>query len=165
MINKKLLFVCMGNICRSPAAEGIMKKLADENLFMNLEIDSAGTLDYHSGEPADQRMIDYSSKRGYDISQHRARQFDPDSDFVKYDYILAMDKENFSEITALDESGRYKDKIFMITSFSEKYKGQEVPDPYFGGRKGFELVLDMLEDSCKGLIKKIENESNNKKEN
>lgn len=148
----------MGNICRSPAAEGIAKKiLADRGLNGNIEIDSAGTLDYHEGEPPDPRMIKHAARRDY-VLDSRARQFNPKKDFDHFDYIVTMDDENYVEITALDRKNKYSDKIYKMTSFGSNKKITYVPDPYYRGDEGFEIVLDILEDSVEGLIKKVEDD-------
>lgn len=150
---KNILFVCMGNICRSPSAEAVMKYLVEkEGLNDKIFIDSAGTIGYHEGEEADARMKKHAAKRGYDLTSI-ARQFRLE-DFEKFDYIVAMDRENYRDILALPPDGRYRSKVFMMTDFSENgYDG--VPDPYYGGPKGFEHVLDILEDSTKGLLNKV----------
>jgi protein-tyrosine phosphatase len=156
----------MGNICRSPAAEGIAKKLLkDRGLNGTIEIDSAGTLGYHSGESPDQRMIKHASKRGYTLDS-RARQFDARKDFDEFDYIVTMDDNNYSEITSLDKKNNYKNKIFKMVSFGKNIDVNEVPDPYYSGSSGFELVLDILEDSVEELINKVEDDirRENKKE-
>jgi len=148
----------MGNICRSPAAEGIAKKILEERgLNGNIEIDSAGTLDYHEGEPPDPRMIEHAEKRGYNLDSI-ARQFNPKKDFDYFDYIVTMDDENFEEITSLDRKKKHISKIFMMTSFSSNKNITQVPDPYYEGKEGFEIVLDILEDSVEGLINKVEND-------
>lgn len=145
----------MGNICRSPAAEGIAKKLAGKRgLDGTIEIDSAGTLDYHTGELPDPRMIKHALKRGYKLDS-RARQFNPDNDFDHFDYIVTMDDDNYGEITSLDKKNKYKDKVYRMVSFSNKLNVNEVPDPYYSGSDGFELVLDILEDSVEGLLNKV----------
>ena len=166
-MNKRILFVCMGNICRSPAAEGIAKKLAAKRVLdCTIEIDSAGTLDYHEGELPDPRMIKHASKRGYKLDS-RARQFNPNNDFDHFDYIVTMDDDNYSEITSLDKKNKYKDKVYRMVSFGNKLKVNEVPDPYYSGSDGFEYVLDILEDSVDGLLKKVEDDirRENKNEN
>ena len=158
MNQKKILFVCMGNICRSPAAEGIAKKILDEKgLNGTIEIDSAGTLDYHTGELPDQRMIRHASKRGY-VLDSAARQFNPYTDFEKFDYIITMDNDNYSAITLLDKKDKYKNKVMKIVNFSKKIKINEVPDPYYSGSQGFEFVLDILEDAVEGVINQIEDD-------
>jgi protein-tyrosine phosphatase len=155
---KKILFVCMGNICRSPAAEGIAKKiLGEKGLNKTIEIDSAGTLDYHTGELPDQRMIKHASKRGFNLDTV-ARQFNPKTDFDNFDYIVTMDDDNYSEIISLDKNNKYTNKIFKMVSFGKKIKVNKVPDPYYGGSQGFEFVLDVLEDSVAGLIQKVEDD-------
>ena len=157
-MKKRILFVCMGNICRSPAAEGIAKKFLEKRGLDGLiEIDSAGTLDYHTGELPDSRMILNASKRGYRLDS-KARQFNPNNDFGNFDYIVTMDEDNYSEITSLDRNNKYKDKIFKMVSFGNSYKVDEVPDPYYSGSDGFEYVLDILEDSVNGLINKVEDD-------
>ena len=166
-MKKRILFVCMGNICRSPAAEGIAKKfLEKKGLDGTIEIDSAGTLDYHEGELPDPRMIKHASKRGYKLDS-RARQFNPNNDFDHFDYIVTMDDDNYSEITSLDKKNKYKDKVYRMVSFGNKLKVNEVPDPYYSGSDGFEYVLDILEDSVDGLLKKVEDDirRENKNEN
>lgn len=148
----------MGNICRSPAAEGIAKNLlAKRGLNGTIEIDSAGTLDYHEGESPDPRMIAHAAKRNYSLDS-LARQFDPKKDFEYFNYIVTMDDDNYEEITSLDKKNKYKNKIFKIVSFVNNHKVDEVPDPYYSGSDGFELVLNILEDSVSGLLKKVEND-------
>jgi protein-tyrosine phosphatase len=157
-MKKKILFVCMGNICRSPAAEGIAKKILErKGLTEKIEIDSAGTLGYHTGELPDQRMIKHASMRGY-VLDSSARQFNQKKDFDYFDYIVTMDDSNYSEITSLDRRNKYKDKVMKMVSFGNKIKVGEVPDPYYSGSQGFENVLDILEDSVEALINKVEDE-------
>jgi len=148
----------MGNICRSPAAEGIAKKILErKGLNGKIEIDSAGTLGYHTGELPDQRMIKHASRRGY-ILDSTARHFNPIKDFDYFDYIVTMDDDNYSEITSLDRKNKYNNKVFKMVSFGNKLKVKEVPDPYYSGSQGFENVLDILEDSVEGLINKVEDD-------
>ncbi len=148
----------MGNICRSPAAEGIAKKLAEKRgLDGKVEIDSAGTLNYHEGELPDPRMIKHASKRGYNLDS-RARQFNPEKDFEQFNYIVTMDDDNYYEITSLDKRNQYKNKVFKMVSFRNRMKVNEVPDPYYSGSYGFENVLDILEDSIDGLLNKVEDD-------
>ena len=148
---KKILFVCLGNICRSPAAEGIMKKKAIARQF---EIDSAGTAGYHVGDLPDVRMRTHAAKRGYTLDS-RARKFDPDVDFEKFDMIAAMDHENLADLQAMDKKKRYRDKLFLMSDFCERMSVDEVPDPYYEGPEGFEHVIDILEDACDGLLKRL----------
>ena len=152
----KVLFVCMGNICRSPSGEGVFKALVEQSeLEDEFFIDSAGTTAYHVGEPADSRMRKHAALRNIRLTS-RARQFKR-SDFTEFDYIMAMDRSNYRDIAALDRSDEYSDRIFMMTDFSSQFKGRDVPDPYYGGADGFEIVLDLLEESCRGLLDEIRN--------
>ena len=158
MIKKKVLFVCLGNICRSPAAEGIMKSIIKKNDFDKyIEVDSAGTIGYHAGEPPDERMQASARKRGY-ILDSLARKFNPKKDFTYFDYIVAMDNENYYSLLDLDKERKYSNKIHKIAGFSSLKNYDEVPDPYYGGSSGFEIVLDILEDACLGLFIKIKEE-------
>ncbi len=155
MDKKKVLFVCLGNICRSPAAEGIMKSIVKKNDYeKQIEIDSAGTIDYHAGEQPDARMKSSAKKRGY-ILDSIARKFNPDVDFDSFDYIVAMDNENYYTLLELDQDGKYIDKIHKMIEFSSLEDVDEVPDPYFGGSSGFEIVLNILEDASSGLFNGI----------
>ena len=151
----RLLFVCMGNICRYPTAEGIMLQLIRNNGLENLiECDSAGTHGYHVGEPADVRMRKRAQIRGYDLPS-RTRKIHPASDFPYYNWILVMDDRNYQDVRALDSSREYSSKIRRMTDFCERMKENEVPDPYYGGDEGFELVIDILEDACAGLMERL----------
>lgn len=149
---KRVIFVCLGNICRSPSGEAVFNKIVESNSKEdNFYVDSAGTSAYHAGEKADTRMISHGVKRGYNFIS-RSRQFIRD-DFNNFDIIIAMDSSNYKDILGLDSGNKYKSKVFMMTDFSTNFKGQDVPDPYYGGADGFEIVLDILEDSCLGLYK------------
>jgi protein-tyrosine phosphatase len=164
-MKKKIIFVCLGNICRSPSAEAVMKKLIEEeNLSEQIDVDSAGTIDYHQGEPADTRMKWHAAKRGYELN-HRAKKINPEIDFSVNDYIIAMDNENYRDVIAMDKEKKYHNKIYQMAEFAKEIKFEEVPDPYYGGSEGFETVLNILEYACKGLLEKIKNdiESGNKK--
>jgi low molecular weight protein-tyrosine phosphatase len=157
MHNKKILFVCLGNICRSPAAEAILKKrLRDENLQDIIYVDSAGTAGYHVDESPDPRMIGYAAKRGYTI-EHTTRKFNPVKDFSEFDYIITMDNENFNDVKSHDNLNKYSHKLFKMAEFCKNSKIDEVPDPYYEGKKGFNNVLDILEDGCTGIMEKIKN--------
>jgi protein-tyrosine phosphatase len=159
VIIKKILFVCLGNICRSPAAEGILKKFVQqENLNVKFQIESAGLLDYHEGENYDPRMIRHALKRGYSL-EGKSRPFSSE-DFRKFDLIIAMDNEIFDTLNSMDKRKEFWKKIFKMTDFSSHKDFDEVPDPYYLGADGFELVLNILEDSCKGLLNKLKSDDN-----
>ena len=153
--NINLLFVCLGNICRSPAAEGIMKKMIeDEGLQNRVFVDSAGTSNWNEGKTPDERMRLHGTKRGYDFCTI-ARSF-RSSDFEKFDYILVMDNNNYMNVKKLASSEEDVSKIHRMTDFSEKFSDHDhVPDPYYGGDNGFNLVMDLLEDAAKGLLEEI----------
>jgi protein-tyrosine phosphatase len=156
----KVLFVCMGNICRSPAAEGVFKNLIQsEGLESIIQVDSCGTIGYHTGELPDTRMRQHASQRGYDLTS-RARQFNPQIDFDKFDYIITMDDENYSDILRWDKKRIYNNKVHKMTGFSSDKSITEVPDPYYGGSDGFENVLNILEDCTKNLLVKIKSDVN-----
>lgn len=147
----KLLFVCLGNICRSPAAEGIMReKVEKAGLTNKFLIDSAATSSYNLGDPPDTRMTRHSAKREFYL-QGKARKVQP-ADFVNFDLILAMDRNNYRDLTAVAKNTEEKAKIKLMCDFCVSRKETEVPDPYYGGAEGFELVLDILEDACSGLL-------------
>jgi protein-tyrosine phosphatase len=149
-----LLFVCMGNICRSPAAEGIMNaKLKAAGLDDKVVCDSAGTINYHSGNPADSRMRQTARNRDYALDSI-SRPILPD-DLESFDLILTMDDENLANVRRLDSNNQYAEKIRPMCSYCSKHKVTEVPDPYYGGGKGFEQVLDILEDACDGLLAEL----------
>ncbi|MCE5206436.1 MAG: low molecular weight phosphotyrosine protein phosphatase [Porphyromonadaceae bacterium] len=152
-----LLFVCLGNICRSPAAEGIMKKIVEKNDLQDvIEVDSAGTSGWHEGELPDERMHAHGEKRKYDFCSY-ARKFRK-SDFDKFDYVIVMDKNNYNSVKALADSPEQIGKIHLMTEFSLQYGYyDEIPDPYYGNSSDFELVLDLLEDACVGLLQSIKN--------
>ncbi len=156
----RILFICMGNICRSPAAEGILKTMVEkEKLSDRIEIDSAGTIGYHVGESPDPRMRFHAASRDYFLKS-KARQFDPKTDFEKFDYIITMDNDNFNEINRLDKRKEYTNKIYRMVEFNRLVKVDEVPDPYMGGPEGFEKVIDILVDACRGLLKRLKDELN-----
>lgn len=154
----KILFVCYGNICRSPSAEAVMKKLVkNENLSDKIFCDSAGINNYHEGQNADSRMQQHALKRGLNLTSI-SRQINPNVDFEKFDYIIGMDYENMNDLTHLDINGKFKNKIIKMTDFCTKINARDVPDPYYGGSRGFEIVLDILEDACEGLLEKLRKE-------
>lgn len=145
----------MGNICRSPAAEGIMNKFIEEsNLKNRIETDSAGTIGYHEGEPADPRMSRHAAKRGYKLTS-LARKFNPKKDFQEFDYIITMDDNNYGDILSLDVQRQYQHKVHKMAKYFVDHGYTEVPDPYYGGSDGFEVVLDLLEEGNKNLLEKI----------
>lgn len=147
----RLLFVCLGNICRSPSAEAVMKKMVEEaGLEKQIEIDSAGTAAYHEGEMADSRMRMHGSRRGYSLeSISRPVRM---SDFFDFDMIIGMDDRNIADLKHKAPDQESVSKIVQMTDFSRNKTYDHVPDPYYGGATGFELVLDILEDACQGLL-------------
>lgn len=157
MNKKKILFVCLGNICRSPSAEAVFRRLVeDKGKGFNFVIDSAGISDWHRGESADKRMQKHAVKRGYNLTSI-SRPFEME-DFDKFDMIVAMDHENLFELKRKARNKSDREKLFLMTDFSKKYNYDRVPDPYFGGDEGFELVLDLLEDAGEGLYKFVNGE-------
>jgi len=149
-----VLFVCLGNICRSPSGEAVFTKLVqDAGLEDSISVDSAGIIDYHEGNPADERMQKHAEKRGYDLTSI-SRPVNPTKDGSHFDYIIAMDTQNFKDLKSLLPREHHH-KIHLMNDFSKNNKGESVPDPYWGGSEGFELVLDMLEDACSGLLKDV----------
>jgi protein-tyrosine phosphatase len=153
----KLLFVCLGNICRSPSAENIMNHLIEQaNLNEQIICDSAGTAGYHIGSPPDRRMSAAAKRRGLSL-WGSARQFSP-ADFEEFDLILAMDRDNFVDISYLDPTGKYQDKVRLMCDFCTQHTLQEVPDPYYGGPEGFDQVINLLLDACQGLLDYVINE-------
>ena len=150
----QLLFVCLGNICRSPAAENIMNHLiAEAGLESHIVCDSAGTSSYHIGSPPDRRMSATLKKRGLPV-QGRARQFQH-QDFETFDQILAMDQDNYRQILAQDRQGQYHHKVTLMCDYARHHSHREVPDPYYGGDQGFEEVADLLLDACGGLLESV----------
>ena len=156
MNNTKILFVCLGNICRSPSAETVMQKLVKEKgLSEFVEIDSAGLLDYHEGQMADSRMREHASRRGLNIT-HRSRPVNAGVDFNYFDMIIGMDDDNIKALKELAGNPEWKKKVYKMTDFCKNKVHDYIPDPYYGGQQGFELVLDILEDACLGLIEYIQ---------
>jgi protein-tyrosine phosphatase len=150
----KLLFVCLGNICRSPAAEGVMRRIVQrEGMEHQVVIDSAGTAGWHAGKLADLRMRAAAADRGLDLT-HRARQVLA-ADLRDFDLVLAMDRENLQSVLALDPAGEFKSSVLLFCEFCTRHTQREVPDPYYGGAEGFALVLDLLEDGCEGVLEHI----------
>ena len=154
-MKKRVLFVCLGNICRSPAAEAIFAhKLAGRGMDDIIEADSAGTGGWHVGRPADSRMREHANKRGYRITS-LARKFNPEKDFDHFDLIVAMDDENLRTLRSMARDKNDISKIRKMTDFSREFSYSSVPDPYYGGEDGFELVLDLLEDAVEGLYEEF----------
>ncbi|WP_036485295.1 low molecular weight protein-tyrosine-phosphatase [Myxosarcina sp. GI1] len=152
----KLLFVCLGNICRSPSAENIMNHLIEKSGLENkISCDSAGTSGYHIGAPPDSRMSAAAKQKGLQLQGH-SRKLKP-SDLQQFDLILAMDRENYQDILYLDREGKYEHKIYLMCDFAENHSEREVPDPYYGGSEGFEWVVDLLFDACEGLLNYVVN--------
>ena len=153
----KVLLVCMGNICRSPTAEGVFRTQVEAaGLAQKIHIDSAGTHDYHIGDTPDGRAQAAAAKRGYDLSRLRGRQVGQE-DFVTYDYILAMDMENLTRMQAQCPA-KHAHKIGLFMEYSKNFLEREVPDPYYGGGAGFEKVLDMVEDAGQGVLAHLKRE-------
>lgn len=153
MEKTRILFVCLGNICRSPSAEAIfIKMLEDKGISNKFLIDSAGTSGWHNGDQADRRMQKHAIRRGYDLVS-LSRKFYADSDFSDFDLIVGMDNDNIANLRALATNDEEYNKIVKMTDYCKSYSNfSEVPDPYFGGDAGFELVLDILEDACANLL-------------
>ena len=161
MENKKItriLFVCLGNICRSAAANGVMENfVAKEGLSDSIVIDSAGTYGGHAGELPDPRMRVAASRRGYNLT-HRSRRI-TEEDFYKFDMIIVMDDSNYENVARLAPERKYLDKVYRFVEFSKNHpEWSYVPDPYYEGHEGFELVLDLLEDGCQELLCQLKQE-------
>lgn len=150
----RVLFVCLGNICRSPTAEGVFRALVERaGLSDQIEIDSAGTAAWHIGKSPDARAQAAAAMRGYDLSPLRGRQVSV-ADFARFDFVLAMDRSNLADLLAqCPAEQRHKVRLFL--SFSSQWQNHEVPDPYYGGAEGFDHVLDMIEDASLGLLNAI----------
>lgn len=147
----KILFVCAGNICRSPTAEAVFRRqLEHAGLVDSVEVDSAGTGAYHVGDPPDSRATRAAARRGYDLSSLRARQV-TSRDFEDFDLILAMDRDNLASLRRIG-GGRGDSRLSLFLEFAREHEEREVPDPYYGGERGFEHVLDLVEDAGRGLL-------------
>ncbi|HWR99633.1 MAG TPA: low molecular weight protein-tyrosine-phosphatase [Prolixibacteraceae bacterium] len=151
----RILFVCLGNICRSPAAEGIFNNLLKiHNLEDRVTSDSAGILGYHEGEGAYHKMKNIALKRGYHLLSV-SRPVRPEHDFENFDLIIGMDDQNIADLNRMAPTGKLKSKIRKMTDFCTRHNHKAVPDPYYGESKDYELVVDLLEDACEGLIAAI----------
>ena len=148
----KILMVCLGNICRSPLAEGI---LARKTKHLNVKVDSAGTAAYHIGELPDTRSIEIAKKYNIDLTPQRARQFSR-ADFDEFDVIYAMDTNNYTHLISLAETKEERDKVRMILNEINPLAYESVPDPYYGGENGFQNVYDMLDKACGKIVQNIE---------
>lgn len=151
---RSVLFVCTGNICRSPTAEGVFRRLVEEAKLSHLiETDSAGTHGYHVGEAPDPRSQFAAGRRGYDLCKLRARKIDR-LDFAKFNLIVAMDRDHFELLSRLAPPS-HAHKLRMMMSYAPHTRHEEVPDPYYGGPEGFELVLDLLEEAARRLLDEL----------
>lgn len=151
MSSPAILFVCLGNICRSPTAEGVFAHKA-KSLGLNFKIDSAGTAGYHDGAAPDKRSQDVATARGYNLSRLKCRKV-TEQDFLEFDYILGMDEANVRDLKRkCPEEHHSKIQLFLSYANAEF---NEVPDPYYGGKRGFELVLDLIEEASDGLLKRL----------
>lgn len=156
---KKVLIVCLGNICRSPSAEAVLRAMA-KKMEIDIEVDSAGTINFHQGNSPDRRSIEAGKARGYSFKGIRSRPIDV-ADFEYFDLILAADNQNVADLKVMcPQHLQYKISLFL-TYADTNLERQEIPDPYYGGDNGFELVLDLLEDASIKLLNKI-NSANNK---
>jgi protein-tyrosine phosphatase len=155
MSDYSILFVCMGNICRSPTAHGVLRhRVAALGLASRVRVESAGTHDYHPGRPPDERTQEHAARRGYDLADLRARQIVA-GDFERHDLILAMDRDNLALLRAQCPP-QHMHKVRRFTEFCLRLEADVVPDPYFGGPQGFEVVLDLVEDACDGLLQHVQ---------
>ncbi len=157
-----VLFICMGNICRSPTAEGVFQSIVDaENLSRIIATDSAGTHDYHIGNPPDSRSQATAQHHGIDLSSLVARKVNP-KDYKEFDYIIAMDNENLINLKSIQDRllTPAKASVHLFMEFAENWQNNEVPDPYYGGDNGFEEVYEMVKDASQGLLKQISKNRN-----
>jgi len=154
MEKPRILMVCLGNICRSPTAEGVLRTLAAREFAgLDIAVDSAGTANYHVGEPPDRRTVAAARRRGYELASLRARQVVP-ADLQGFDYVLAMDRANLSELRSLGVATP-RAHLGLLLDFAPDCGTDEVPDPYYGGQEGFERVLDLCEAGARGLLRRL----------
>lgn len=152
--NIRVLFICMGNICRSPTAQGMFEYLLEEaRLSQHIDVDSAGTHAYHIGEKPDKRATQAAAGRGIDLSRQRARRVEA-ADFMRFDYVLAMDSSNLDDLVAICPQAQ-QNKIQLFLDFAQDLSEREVPDPYYGGDQGFERVLDLIEMGARALLEDV----------
>ena len=157
MKEMKLLFVCLGNICRSPAAEAIMKKVLErEGLSDVIKVDSAGILSYHRGELPDARMRKYGEMRGYEVNSISRPVIE--EDFYNFDWIIGMDDQNIADLRRLAPTQETAQKIQKINRYFKTHDHTFIPDPYYGGKKDFVLVIDLLEDATEGIVDELKNQ-------
>lgn len=150
----RVLFVCMGNICRSPTAQGVFRMLLErDGLVGMVETDSAGTHAYHVGQPPDPRTQQTALRRGIDLSDLRARLVEPE-DFLRFEYVLVMDQDNYHNVAPICPPGE-EHKLLLLMDFAPEFRTREVPDPYYGGSSGFDRVFDMVEAAAEGLLQEI----------
>lgn len=152
-MSSRILFVCLGNICRSPTAEGVFRQRALVAGMPALQIDSAGTAGWHIGKAPDPRTVRAAAQRGYDLASLRARQV-VENDFHQFDFILAMDRNNLADLQAI-RPARSTAELGLFLDYAGDFPESEVPDPYYGGDQGFELVLDLIENASDGLIARL----------
>ena len=151
----RVLMVCMGNICRSPLAEGVFRNLLDEaGLSGKVEVDSAATHAYHIGLPPDTRSVRTARRRGVDLTGIRARKVMPE-DLQDFDHVVAMDRENYRQLSELCASEDQRDKIRLLMDYASQPLTREVPDPYYGGADGFEQAMDLIDEGARGLLAHI----------
>lgn len=150
----RVLFVCLGNICRSPAAEIIFRKMVDDaGRTAEFEIDSAGTIGHHHGAPPDHRMAAALTSKGFTISGN-ARQIQAE-DLERFDLVVTMDESNLADVRSLDTAGKFPEKIRPLVSFCKSHDDLRVPDPYYGGQRGFDHVIALLGDGCAGILEEL----------
>lgn len=153
-MSTRVLFVCLGNICRSPSAENIMNHLVQQRQWADrVSCDSAGTASYHVGNPPDRRMAAAAQAFGITL-KGQARQFEP-ADFERFDWILAMDRHNYRDILVMDVTKNHSHKVKMMCDFCRTHPDKEVPDPYYGGPEGFNYVIELLLDACEGFLDQV----------
>jgi protein-tyrosine phosphatase len=152
----RVLMVCMGNICRSPTAEGVLRhKLAQVGLGAQVEVASAGTHASHRGEPPDRRSAQAAQRRGYDLSALRAKSL-TDAGWAAFDLVLAMDSDNLHHLKALAADAPVPPALQLLTAYAPRHAATAVPDPYYGAPEGFERVLDIIEDACDGVVRHLQ---------